>query len=73
MTLISMRLPIAVALGATLMAWRAYEVAPEYSDVQTEMSGWTMLGALFLTFGFFWELFRWYQRMDRRHLPSSER
>lgn len=70
MTLPSMRLPFSLTLGGTLMAWRAYEIAPEYSDVQVEMAGWVMLGALLLAVGFFWELLRWYQRMDRRYLPD---
>jgi hypothetical protein len=73
MMLVSMRLPIAVTLGATLMAWRTYEVAPEYSAVQTEMMGWIMLGSLLLAVGFFWEMLRWYQRMDRRYIGQSER
>lgn len=67
MTLPSMRLPIAAVLAATLMAWRAYEIAPEYSAVWAEMAGWVMLGALLLAVGLFWELLRWYLRMDRRH------
>jgi hypothetical protein len=70
MTLPSMRVPIATTLSATLMAWRAYETAPEYSRVQTERMGWTMLGSLLLAVGFLWELVRWYQRMDRRYLPE---
>ena len=71
MMLPSMRLPIATALGATLMAWRAYEIAPDYSAVQTEMMAWVMIGPLALTIGLLWELVRWYQRMDRRHLPQQ--
>lgn len=71
MTLPSLRLPIAVTLGATLMAWRAFDIAPEYSDVQIEMMGWHQLGLLLLAVGFFWGLVRWYQRMDRRYLPKS--
>ncbi|MFC3580377.1 hypothetical protein [Sphingomonas hylomeconis] len=67
----SLRLPIAALLAATLMAWRAYEIAPIYSVVQAEMAGWIMLGSLLLAVSFFWELIRWYQRMDRRHLPKS--
>jgi hypothetical protein len=70
MTLPSASLPIALTLGATLMAWRGYEIAPEYSAVQVEMAGWVMLGSALLTVGFFWELTRWYQRMDRRFLPK---
>jgi len=70
MTLPSMRLPIALALGSTLVAWRAYEIAPEYSTVQVEMAGWIVLGSVVLAAGFFWELLRWYQRMDRRYLPE---
>lgn len=71
MTLISMRLPIAAVLGATLMAWRACEMAPEYSAVQHEMAGWAMAGALLLAVGFFYELLRWYQRFDRRHVSNG--
>ena len=71
MTLPSMRLPIAVVLAATLMAWRSYEIALLYSAVQVEMAGWVMLGALLLAIGFFWELLRWYQRMDRRYASES--
>jgi hypothetical protein len=70
MILPSMRLLIAFTLGATLMAWRAYETAPEYSPVQVEMMMWVAIGSLLLAIGFFWELFRWYQRMDRRFLPE---
>lgn len=70
MTLPSMRVPIAVTLGATLLAWRSYEIAPEYSAVQTEMMGWMFWGASLLAVGFLWELMRWYQRMDRRYLPE---
>lgn len=70
MKLPSLRLPIVAVLAATLMAWRAYEIAPEYTAVQVEMAGWLALGALLLTFGFFWELLRWYQRMDRRYAPE---
>ena len=70
MTLPSMKLPIAFTLGATLIAWRAYETAPEYSGVQVEMMAWAAIGSLVLAVGFFWELFRWYQRMDRRFLPE---
>jgi hypothetical protein len=70
MTLPSMRLLIALALGSTLTAWRAYEIAPEYSPVQVEMMMWVAIGSLLLAIGFFWELLRWYQRMDRRFLPE---
>ena len=70
MTLPSIRLPIAAVLAATLMAWRAYEIAPIYSVVQAEMAGWVMLGAILLAVGFFWELLRGYQRMDRRYAPK---
>lgn len=70
MTLPSMRLPIAVTLGATLMAWRAFEIAPEYSAVQIEMMDWMFWGSVLLVLGLFWELLRWYQRMDRRFLPE---
>jgi len=70
MTLPSMRLPIALILGGTLMAWRSYEIGPEYSAVQAEMAGWLMLGSLLLAAGFFWEVVRWYQRMDRRYLAE---
>ena len=70
MNLSSMKLPIAFILGASLIAWRAYETAPEYSGVQVEMSLWVAVGSLLLAVGFFWELVRWYQRMDRRFLPS---
>ena len=70
MNLLSMKLPIAFILGATLIAWRAYETTPEYSGVQVEMSLWVAVGSLLLAVGFFWELVRWYQRMDRRFLPS---
>lgn len=66
----SLRSPIAVVLAATLMAWRAYEIAPVYSAVQAEMAGWIALGSLLLAVGFFWELIRCYQRMDRRYLPK---
>jgi hypothetical protein len=72
MTLISMRLPIAFTLGATLMAWRAYAIAPEYSVVWTEMLNWLLWGPLLLAVGGFWELLRWYQRMDRRYLTEHE-
>lgn len=58
-------------LAATLMAWRAYEIAPLYSAVQAEMAGWVMLGAILLAVGFFWELLRWYQRMDSRYANGS--
>ncbi len=68
--LLSMRLPIAVMLPATLMAWRAYEIAPVYSVVQAEMAGWIALGSPLLAVSLFWEMIRWYQRMDRRHLPK---
>ncbi|HVJ70548.1 MAG TPA: hypothetical protein VM531_03405 [Sphingomicrobium sp.] len=71
MTLPSMRLPTAATLGATLTAWRAYEIAPEYSAVQIEMMGWVFWGSMLLALGFFWELVRWYQRMDRRFQPES--
>jgi hypothetical protein len=70
MTLPLMRLPIAATLGATLMAWRASMIAPEYSAVQTEMMDWMFWGAMLLAVGFFWGLLRWYQRMDRRYLPE---
>jgi hypothetical protein len=65
-----MRLLIAFTFGATLMALRAYETAPEYSLVQVEMMMWVAIGSLLLAIGFFWELFRWHQRMDRRFLPE---
>jgi uncharacterized BrkB/YihY/UPF0761 family membrane protein len=71
MKLPSLRLPIVAVLAATLMAWRAYEVAPKYSAVQVEMAGWVMVGALLSAVGFIWELLRWYQRMDRRYAPES--
>lgn len=70
MPLPSMRLPIALTLGATLMAWRAYTIAPEYSAIWVKMAGWLMLGPLLLAAGFLWERVRWYQRMDRRYLPE---
>ena len=70
MPLPSMRFPTAVALGATLMAWRAYAIAPEYSVVTSELMLWTMLCPLVLGLGLFWELVRWYQRMDRRYSPE---
>ena len=73
MTLVSMQLPIAITLGATLMAWRASDVAPPYSAVQNEMSGWLPYGSLMLVVGLFWELLRWYQRMDRKYLGESGR
>ncbi len=66
----SIRLPFSFILGATLMAWRAYETAPEYSAVQLEMMEWVAIGAILLAIGFLWELFRWYRRMDRRFLPK---
>jgi len=69
MILPSMRFPVALILGATLMAWRAYTIAPVYTAVQAEMAGWIFLGTLVLAAGFFCELVRWYQRMDRRYLP----
>jgi len=62
-----MRFPIAVTLGATLMAWRAYEISPPYSRVWAEMIGWTTWGPAALVVGFLWELVRWYQRIDRRY------
>jgi hypothetical protein len=34
------------------------------------MAGWALLGGALLTVGFFWELIRWYQRMDRRFLSE---
>jgi hypothetical protein len=71
MTLPSMRLPIVAVLAATVMAWRAYEIAPEYSAVQVEMAGWMVVGSLLLAVSFFWELARWYQRMDRRYLKEG--
>ena len=71
MLLPSLRSPIAAVLAATLMAWRAYEIAPIYSVVQAEMAYWVMLGSLVLAVGFFWELIRWYQRMDRHYLPKT--
>jgi hypothetical protein len=70
MTLPSMRLPLALTLGATLMAWRAYEIAPEYSVVQIDMMGWLMLGPCLIAAGCLWEMVRWYQGMDRRYLPQ---
>lgn len=70
MMLPSLRLPIALTLGATLMAWRAHDIAPQYSAVQVEMTAWLMVGSLLLVVGFLWELVRWYQRMDRRFLPE---
>lgn len=70
MTLPSLRLPMTAVLAATLMAWRAYEIAPEHTAVQVKMAGWMMLGAVLLTVGFFWELARWYLRMDRRYAPE---
>ena len=70
MTLPSLRLPITAVLAATLMAWRAYEIAPVYTAVQAEMALWVMLGAMLLAVGFFCELLRWYQRMDRRYAPE---
>jgi len=70
MTLSSMRPPIYFVLTATLMAWRAYEIAPAYSAVQVELTGCVMLAATLLAVGFFWELLRWYQRMDRRYAPE---
>ena len=70
MALPAMRLPIAVTLSATLMAWRASEIAPDYSGVQTEMSIWAALGASLLAVELLWELVRWYQRMDRRFLSE---
>jgi hypothetical protein len=72
MQLISLRVPIAGCLGATLMAWRAYEVAPPYTAVQIEMMNCIAVGALLLTLGGVWEFARWYQRMDR-HLKSGGR
>lgn len=69
----SMRVAIAATLGATLMAWRGYEAAPVYSDVQVEMAGWVTAGGALLVAEFFWELLRWYQRVDRRHLPKRQR
>ena len=66
----SMKAPIAFILGATLMAWRSYETAPEYSAVQVEMMVWVAAESLLLIAVFFWELFRWYRRMDRRFLPE---
>jgi hypothetical protein len=66
----SLKLPIAFTFGATLMAWRAYETAPEYSGVQIEMMEWVAIGSLLVAVCFFWELFSWYLRMDRRFLPK---
>lgn len=63
----SVRIPLAFALGVTLIAWRVFEILPEYSTVRTKMMGWMLLGAGALTIGCFWELLRWYQRMDRRY------
>ncbi len=70
MTIPSLRLPIALTLGATLMAWRGYEIAPIYSAIQIEMVQWVLVGSGLLVVGLFWELARWYQQMDRRYLPK---
>lgn len=52
MTLPSMRLPTALTLGATLMPWRGYNVAPEDSTVRAQMMGWLMLCPLAPVAGF---------------------
>jgi hypothetical protein len=71
MTLISLRMPTAAIVGATLMAWRADAIAPEYSAVQVEMDLWVMIGVLLTALGLFWEALRAYQRMDRRYTSSE--
>jgi hypothetical protein len=67
MALTSMRAPTAAALGATLMAWRAFELSPDYSVVQLEMMRWLLPGATLVLAGLLWELVRWYQHMDSRY------
>jgi hypothetical protein len=37
------------------------------------MAGWVTAGGALLVAEFFWELLRWYQRVDRRHLPKRQR
>ena len=71
MRLVSMKLPLAFALGAMIVAWRASAIAPPYSRVQFEMEICTLAGAVFIALGCFWELLRWYQRMDRRYLSDG--
>ena len=73
MTPISMQLPIAVVLGATLMDWRANEVAPASSAVQVEMAGWVICGAALLVAGLLWELSRRWQRADQKYLQDKAR
>jgi hypothetical protein len=70
MTLPSSRLPFALILGATLMAWRATKIAPLYSRAESEMFLWAVLGAVVMVLCLFWELVRWYQRMDRRFVAE---
>jgi hypothetical protein len=71
MALVSLRAPIAGVFGATAMALRAFTIAPEYTAVKSEMGNWALVGALLVMVGLFWELVRWYQRMDRRYLPDT--
>ena len=67
MKLVSMQLPIAAVGGATLMAWRAYDIAPSSSFVEVEMAGWVMYGVMALVLGLLWELLRAYHRLNHRH------
>ena len=67
MKLPSARIPLAAILGAALMAWRAYEIAPQYTAVLHEMIKWIMLGGLLLIVGTIYELVRLYLLLDGRY------
>ena len=72
MKLPSARLPAAFVLGATLMAWRAYETTAS-SPVQLEMSAWVMMGGLLLVLLALWEGIRAYTNLNRKYAPADHR
>lgn len=72
MKLPSVRIPLAAILGATLMAWRAYEIAPQYTAVLHEMMRWMMLGGLLLIVGTIYELVRSYLLLGGRYAPKPK-
>ena len=72
MSLPSVKLLLAAVVGATLMAYRGYETAPDSSAMQVEMAGWVLYGAVAIAVGVLWELLRAGVRLNERCSKKGE-